>query len=232
MNQTTPLIWGWPRPIVARCLPIAIYFLFLAISPQLTKWLQLTAYQANWLYGAKVGSVLLALIWFAKDYGELRTDWLPTLQQWVLSIVVGVAVFVMWIHLDHGWMLMGEPAGYRPADTAGNLDWWLIVTRWVGAALIVPVMEELFWRSFLMRWLSRETFLSSSPSDPDAKAFLITAVLFGMEHQQWLAGILAGVAYGWLYRKTGRLLVPIVAHAVTNGVLGIWVVATGQWQFW
>ncbi|MBB5019572.1 hypothetical protein HNQ59_002874 [Chitinivorax tropicus] len=195
-------------------------------------WLQLTPYQTSWLYGIKVGSVLIALAWFSRDYRELRTPGSLTWAQWLLGITVGLLVFVVWIHLDQGWMLMGEMKGYRPVDATGQLDIWLIATRWLGAALIVPVMEELFWRSFLMRWLSQEAFLESPPQRPDGRAFWITAVLFGLEHQQWLAGIIAGVAYGWLYRQTGRISVPIVAHAVTNGVLGVWVVSTGQWQFW
>jgi CAAX prenyl protease-like protein len=53
-----------------------------------------------------------------------------------------------------------------------------------------------------------------------------------VEHSLWAAGILAGLAYGWLYMKTNNLWVPILAHAVTNGMLGLWVLHTGQWTFW
>ena len=34
----------------------------------------------------------------------------------------------------------------------------LVAVRWIGATLVVPVMEELFWRSFLMRWFQRTQF--------------------------------------------------------------------------
>lgn len=64
------------------------------------------------------------------------------------------------------------------------------------------------------------------------RAVLLSSVVFGLEHSQWLAGILAGIAYGWLYLRTGNLWVAIVAHAVTNAGLGIWVLATGAWYFW
>ena len=61
---------------------------------------------------------------------------------------------------------------------------------------------------------------------------VLSTFLFMLAHTLWLAAILAGLAYAWLYRRTGRLWVPVVAHAVTNGVLGAWVIATGQWAFW
>ena len=56
--------------------------------------------------------------------------------------------------------------------------------------------------------------------------------VFMLAHTLWLAAIVAGLAYAWLYRRTGRLWVPVIAHAVTNGALGVWVVATRQWSYW
>jgi CAAX prenyl protease-like protein len=93
-------------------------------------------------------------------------------------------------------------------------------------------MEELFWRSFLMRWIDRHDFLSLAPALVSLKAIVISSIVFGFEHTLWFAGILAGLAYAWLYRASGSLWPPIIAHAVTNGVLGVWVIQTGQWQFW
>jgi CAAX protease family protein len=101
-----------------------------------------------------------------------------------------------------------------------------------GAVLVVPVMEELFWRSFAMRWIQDHDFLAVPPSRVGLKALGIGAVLFGLEHHLWFAGILAGLAYGWLYLRTGNLWVPILSHAVTNGLLGAWVLYTRSWEFW
>ncbi len=53
-----------------------------------------------------------------------------------------------------------------------------------------------------------------------------------LAHNQWLAALVAGMVYAWLYRYTRTLWAPILAHAVTNGVLGVWVVVFGNWQFW
>ena len=102
----------------------------------------------------------------------------------------------------------------------------------VGAALLVPVMEELFWRSFLMRWVERAQFETVDPQRVGLKAVVLSTFVFMLAHTLWLAAIIAGLAYAWVYIRTGKLWVAVMAHAVTNGVLGIWVVMTGNWQFW
>ena len=63
------------------------------------------------------------------------------------------------------------------------------------------------------------------------RAIALSTAVFALAHTLWLAAIVAGLAYAWLYRYTGKLWVPVVSHAVTNGVLGAWVVRTGQWHF-
>ena len=86
------------------------------------------------------------------------------------AVAVGLAVFVLWIHLDAPWMTLGEAtATFLPLDAEGRIDCALVAVRWIGAALMVPVMEELFWRSFLMRWIQRPGFDRRRP-DPDRPA--------------------------------------------------------------
>lgn len=128
-------------------------------------------------------------------------------------------------------MTVGSSPGYDPR-TNGELDWVLILIRIAGAALVVPVMEELFWRSFVMRWVDAADFEALAPARVGIKGFLVSVVLFGFEHNLWLAGIVAGVAYSLLYMRHGNLWSAVIAHAVTNGLLGVWVVATGNWAFW
>ena len=93
-------------------------------------------------------------------------------------------------------------------------------------------MEELFWRSFLLRWLQRHDFLRVSPREVGWVALLVTTALFAVEHNRWFAGAVAGAVYAVLYTRSGNLWMPIVAHAVTNGMLGVWIIATESWQFW
>ena len=168
-----------------------------------------------------------------REYGELARQTLPDARELAWAVGVGLLVFALWIHLDAPWMTVGEPtATFHPLDAAGRIDLWLVAMRWVGAALMVPVMEELFWRSFLMRWIQRPDFLAVDPTRVGLRAVVIATFLFVLAHPLWLAATLAGLAYAWLYLRSGRLWSSVIAHAVTNGALGVWVVCSGQWQFW
>jgi hypothetical protein len=217
-------------PIFVRSLPFGLYIALLVLEGLLPDWAP--GFDVRWLYPVKAGLVALALAVLWRRYTELRT-WDLSLRHLLLSVAVGFVVLVLWVNLDAGWMLLGEPsAGYNPTDEAGRIDWVLVAFRIAGAALVVPIMEELFWRSFVQRWVQQPDFLNLHPARMGLKALLIASALFAVEHLQWLAGLIAGLAYGWLYIRARNLWAPIVAHAVTNGALGAYVVTTGQWSFW
>ncbi|WP_281914813.1 CAAX prenyl protease-related protein [Caldimonas thermodepolymerans] len=218
------------RAATARIAPFALFMALLALRGALGEDPRI---DARWLYGFSVVATAAVLAWFWRDYVELaRTHW-PDVKEWALAIAVGLAVFCLWIELTAPWMVLGEPAArFRPVDAQGQLDWSLVAMRWIGAALLVPVMEELFWRSFLMRWVEQPRFGSVDPRRVGVRAIALSTAVFALAHTLWLAAIVAGLAYAWLYRHTGKLWVPVVSHAVTNGALGVWVVRTGQWHFW
>jgi hypothetical protein len=104
--------------------------------------------------------------------------------------------------------------------------------RCAGSTLVVPPLEEVFYRSFLYRYLARVDFLAVELRDFRAVPFVATALIFGLSHHEWLAGILCGCAYQWLVLRRGHLGDAMTAHAITNGLLGVWVAGRGQWQFW
>jgi CAAX prenyl protease-like protein len=191
-----------------------------------------SGFDARWWYGVQVSVVMLALILFWRHYQEINSGFGLSLSEAFLSVATGVAVFVLWINFDQPWAVIGESKGFKPLQADGALSWPLVVARVFGAAVVVPVMEELFWRSLVMRWLERSDFQSIHPARVGLRAIAMSSAVFGMEHTLWFAGVLAGLAYAWLYRRSGNLWSPIVAHAVTNLALGIWVVSTGNWQFW
>ncbi len=220
----------WRRPSTARILPFAAYMAFIAIADLLAH-AGLTADQLRWLYPVKTGVVVALLLVYRKMYVELIPRRI-SVGSAVASVVTGIVVLVLWVNLDAGWMQVGVSEGFNPVDRAGRIDWMLVAWRIAGAALVVPLMEELFWRSFLMRWLARSDFLNVYPAQVGMQALVLTVVLFGFEHNLWLAGIVAGLAYSLLYMRTGNIWSPILAHAVTNGLLGVWVVATASWTYW
>jgi len=225
-----PLPFG--RSTLARVIPFVLFMALLALRGSLPDDGS-AGIDPRWVYAIGVLVVGGALWWFRRDYGELVAQLRPDAREAGLAVAVGLAVFCLWIVLDAPWMKLGDAtAPFFPLDGAGRIDWPLVAVRWVGAALLVPVMEELFWRSFLMRWIDSPQFESVVPQRIGLKAVVLSTFVFTLAHTMWLAAVVAGFAYAWLYVRTGKLWVPIIAHAVTNGVLGIWVVATGSWSFW
>jgi len=220
------------RSAIVRIAPFAWFMLLLAlrgIAPADGSW----GFDARWLYGVSALGVAALLAVFWRDYGELARPVWPDARELLLSMAVGAIVCVLWIVLDEPWMRLGTAtAGFRPVGDQGELLWPLLVVRWLGAALVVPVMEELFWRSFLMRWIDSPRFEGVPPQRVSARALVLTTFVFMLAHTLWLAAIVAGLAYALLYRYTGKLWTAVIAHAVTNGALGIWVVLSGNWGFW
>lgn len=216
-------------PIFVRAAPFGAFIAFLAaqslpgLSPLAREWLVIDR--------ALVVGVLLAFLW--PSYTELRGGPALTRRDVALSFAAGIAVFAAWIALDTGWARWGErSAGFRPVDEDGSIQWSLAALRLIGLAGVVPLMEEIFWRSFLMRWLDRRDFLSLPARDVSRIALCLSAGLFAMEHSLWVAGLIAGLAYAGLYIRTNNLWAPILAHTVTNATLGFWILATGSWHLW
>jgi hypothetical protein len=224
---------GFRRAAFVRVAPFAVFMALLLLrqtAPADGSW----GFDTRWLYGAQA-LVVAGLLWFwRRDYGELARQTLPTVGEWLLAVAAGLAVFFIWIRLDAPWMTLTLDAApvFVPRDAAGNLDLPLVAARLFGAALVVPVLEELFWRSFLMRWAQDPVFERVVPRQVGLRALVIATFLFVLAHTLWLAAAIAGLVYALLYIRSGKLWLPVIAHAVTNGVLGLWVVATGNWQFW
>ena len=218
-----------------RILPFALFIVFVAVGSLLPAPVPVAPGETDprWIYAARalVAGAAVLILW--SKFEELR--WSPGLRlsEWMLAIGSGLAVLVIWVLLDEGWVTFELSSGFDPRQYGSEaIDWPVTVMRLLGLAVVVPVVEELFWRSFLMRWIQEQDFLRVEPARVGVRALLISSVLFALEHSQWLAGFIAGIVYGWIYLRTGRLWVPIVAHAVTNGMLGVYILATGDWRFW
>ena len=221
------------HPAVMRAAPFAIFIVFIAVSSLVPETgPRQAAWDLRWLDVLRAATVTAALIFFWRGYGELgaASDVKP--RRWLLAIGCGLAVFVVWIHFDNGWAVLGRTEGFDPTGADGEIQLTLAGLRLAESVLVVPVMEELFWRSFLLRWLDARDFVAADPRRASPRAFALTAVLFASEHSLWFAGLVAGVLYNWLYKRAGNLWVPIASHAVTNGALGVWILATANWRLW
>lgn len=217
-------------PILSRVAPFALYMLFMAVVDLVVR-IGFVDADTRWLYGIKVGLVTLLLWYLRRQYVELQGLAALGARSWLSAIAVGMLVFIAWINLDAPWMLIGgQSEGFDPGS--GPDARLLMATRVMGAALVVPLMEELFWRSFLMRWIHNQHFLNVDPRQVNVLALVVSSALFAIEHTEWFAGLVAGLAYGLLYIRSGKIWLPIIAHAVTNGILGLWIIYTGNWHYW
>jgi CAAX prenyl protease-like protein len=105
--------------------------------------------------------------------------------------------------------------------------------RMISCTVLVPMLEELFWRGWLMRWLIDKDFERVPLGKYLPSAFWIVALLFASEHgPYWEVGLAAGIVYNWWMIRTRNLADCIWAHAVTNGILSVYVLLTDQWQYW
>lgn len=218
------------RSSLARVLPFATYMAFIVVADLLTRILGSGA-DLRWLYPFKICAVVGVLLYFWRDYEELlprRLSFPAALK----ALIAGIVVLILWVNLDASWMRVGNSEGFDPRDAQGAIQWGWVVVRIAGAALVVPVMEELFWRSFLMRWIDEPKFLSLLPAQVKLKGFVVAVILFGVEHDLWFAGVVAGAVYSLLYIRCANLWSAILAHGVTNGLLGVWVVYTSNWSYW
>jgi CAAX prenyl protease-like protein len=161
----------------------------------------------------------------------------------LLSILIGLLVFVIWVGPDvispawrHSFLfdnsVIGHPAGNTPPESKN--DGVFLVFRIAIGVVAVPVLEELFWRGWLMRWIIEPNHFERLPLGAyTPMAFWLVAVLFASEHGSfWDVGLLAGIVYNWWIVRTHNLWDCIIAHAVTNAVLAAWVVMGNHWQYW
>ena len=181
--------------------------------------------------------VLAAFLWFASRHViSFKTVNL------VESIGLGIAVFVLWIAPDAlipgwrtHWLFSNSIVGTIQSTVAPEWrsDWMVLIFRTIKAAVLVAIIEELFWRGWLMRWLINPNFEPIPLGTYNAQAFWITAVLFALEHgSYWEVGLLTGIIYNWWMIRTKSLGDLIVTHGVTNLALSIYVIQFEQWQYW
>jgi uncharacterized protein len=159
------------------------------------------------------------------------------------SAAVGVAVFVIWIGPDalfgpgyrHFWLFENSFIGRAQSSLAPDLrgNSFFLAIRVLSSVVLVPILEELFWRGWLMRWLIDREFQKVRLGTFDTTAFWLVAILFASEHgPYWEVGLITGVVYNLWIVRTRNLADCILAHAVTNGVLAAYVLAGGHWQYW
>ena len=208
------------RASIPYALPFGIFLLFTGVASY-------TSISVFWSYPAKTILVGVMLLVFRHKYTEikLKVSW--------LAILTGLLVFALWILPEGYYPLLGRSKDLDPYQLTSR-NWRLVWFgfRMTGAVVVVPIMEELFWRSFLLRYLINPDFKQVRLGAFSWWSFCGTVILFGVEHHRWLPGILAGIIYTLLLYRKKDISACILSHATKNLVLGIYVLMTQQWKYW
>ena len=183
----------------------------------------------EWPYFLRILAALAALWLFRGKYS--RIDWRFT---WS-GPAAGILAFSLWIALDRlagsRGANPGMPAALAAAPPAMRIFW--IAARVLGAVVTVPLAEELAFRGFLLRRFVSTDFGTVPWRKFTVFALLGSSLIFGLLHgERWLAGTLAGLCYAGVSLRTGRLGEAVVAHATTNSLVAVSVLAFGNWYLW
>ena len=224
---------------------VAPFALFLIIGSAQGNYFPGSEY---WLYAAKTVMSAALLYYWRGLITEMRWSFS------VSGVVAGIAIAALWIGLDGVipsldtiWyaarkLATGQAAPPATEDViwdpvrffAGQpaLGWGFVAVRVFGRSLVVPAMEEVFYRSFFYRYIANPKFLEMPIGVWHSVAFLVTCAAFSFSHPgQWLAALICAATYQWLVIRHKRLGDAMLAHGVTNLIISVWAISTGQWKF-
>lgn len=177
----------------------------------------------QWLYGLRVVVVGTALWMFRDVYATIAQRVAP------LSIAAGLAVGVAWIATDPDPTSGAKLGEWLLALPMWAMVLWLVI-RAAGTIIFVPIAEEMAFRGFLHRTIASQRIANVAPVVMMAIAFVVTSLAFGVIHQRWLAGMLAGAVYALVMYRTGRMSDPIASHMASNALIMAWAVQQQQWS--
>jgi membrane protease YdiL (CAAX protease family) len=202
---------------------------------------------AGWKYALRSGICLIAFL----AMKPWKWSYPPfALKNLTSATLIGIFVFLFWTvpetnfasrfgFFHRGYLTVGTQMPWSLSSPlvlvryAPDTDGWIFaLTRLAGSALVISFIEEFFWRCWLTRWVDKENFLEIDPGEVSTKSIWIASLLFATIHDRWIAGLLCGLVYGLYYRKTRDIWAVGYAHALTNGLLGAYVLWSDKFEFW
>jgi uncharacterized protein len=217
------------HPALPYVIPFVVFLAFLAVD----RYLPFSS-QTN--YAIRFFVVFAVLAIFSRQVITFK------FAQFWGSAAIGAALFAIWVGPDvlwpayrQSWLftngIVGAPKSSLPEGVTASLTF--ITFRVLSSVVNVPVLEEVFWRGWLMRWLISRDFVKVPLGTYTRQSFWLVAVLFASEHgSYWDVGLIAGIIFNLWMIKTKSLADCILAHAVTNACLAAYVLMRGQWQYW
>lgn len=224
------------RRMQAYVVPFVVFMLFLAVPGWVGPWLKswsplLSEHPKLLVWPVQTLSCAVLLIWYWREY-----DWGARLQP-LLAVGAGVLSLAIW--LAPAYLMPGAAprvAGFNPTVVEGApLLWWLtVIARFFRLVIVVPLVEEIFWRGFLMRYLINPEFDKVKMGAYGHISFWAVAGLFALGHDQadWVAAFIVGAVFNLVAVRSKSLVTCVLTHAVTNAFLGAYIMATQRWGYW
>ncbi len=199
------------------------------------------------VYTARIALTIATMLYVLPGYRQFPFRISP------LAIGVGVVGVVVWIALCKlglerrlvdalgsnntliGWLGLGDRAAYNPLNQLGANPAWayaFLAVRFLGLALVVPILEEFFLRGFLMRFVMTERWWEVPFGHVTTTALVVGTLVPVLYHPEKLAALVWFSLVTWLMVRTKNIWDCVAAHATTNLLLGIYVVTQGEWHLW
>jgi len=226
------------KAYLAYILPYAWFGVVLGIGKFVT-----TQYARYWAYVIAYAGALALLLWFRSLYDELDLFKL-TPREWGLGILVGAVAIAVWILPYHFFVeqmrstdsVFGKLGSPRPPFIPGQVPGFagasFFAFRIVAYCFITPFFEELFVRSFLIRYLVNDDFRSVEIAKYTPLSFWFTVAWFSLSHPEWVVAAAYAVILNLLLYRTRKFSCCVVAHIVSNMALVAYVFATKSWYLW
>ena len=220
------------RKLLAYALPMLLFIALLGLgdmlkNPRATFWLAAPEF---WIYPLQTFLCALLLIYFRGEYD------FQLLRRPLFTVAMALLVFALWVAPQQFLHLPPRLDGFNP-DTFATVPtryWATLTLRFLRLVIVVPLVEEVFWRGFLLRFLISERFAAVPFGSFSWLSFTVVTLAFGFSHSMadWPAAWLTGALYNVVAYRTKSLSSCVLAHGLTNLVLGLWIVTTKQWGFW
>ncbi len=235
------------HPLAAFVLPFIVFAVATTVESMesVKAWYPL-------LYGIKTLAILGVLCWGRAYYPKWSTKGIGT--GLIFGLLGGIAWIVLstwsiekdllpgllaplgeWLNMPGlvEWIKPGSRVGYDPFSQLSPVAaWTFTVIRLIGLVIAVPIMEELFWRGFLNRFLVDEHWQQVAWGRFTTLSFAVVTVAFVAVHAEWTAALVWGIGINLVFWWTRNLWACIIAHAASNAVLGYYILVYEQWQLW
>ncbi len=220
------------RSLIAHVLPMGLFLALLALVSGLKQlgggfWLAAPEY---WIFPLQTMTCAALLIWFRRDY-EFQRFTRP-----ILTLTIAIAVFLLWIAPQAFFHFAPRTVGFDPNRFSAHSPAYAatLALRFLRLVIVVPILEEIFWRGFLLRYFVHECFTRVAFGAFSWVSFAAVTVGFTVAHSvaDWPAALATGMLYNLVAYRTKSLTSCIAAHALTNLLLGLWIMRTGEWGFW